>query len=78
MKKLQDTNIFIKLFSFEILDIDKDDHYDSVDDKKKQDDVTNNPYYGVEAEGNVNNKEIRQSTFDGAENVKVSENPYYE
>ena len=76
---MKDTNIFIKLFSFEISgDIDEDDNYDSIHDKKNQNQVTNNPYYGVEAEGNVNNEEIRQSTFDGAENVKVSENPYYE
>ena len=59
-------------------DVDKDGHYDSLNEKKNDNEVTNNPYYGVEAEGQVNNNEIRQSTFDKTENVKVSDNPYYE
>ena len=59
-------------------DIEEDDHYDSVIEKKNDNEVTNNPYYGAKSEDQVNNDEIRQSTFDKSENVKVSNNPYYE
>ena len=76
-------NIFIhfqsNLCKFWFLgDIEEDDHYDTVIEKKNDNEVTNSPYYGAESEDQVNNDEIRQSTFDKSENVKVSDNPYYE
>ena len=61
-----------------LVGIEQDDHYDSVYEKCNKNEITRNPYYGVEAEDQVNNGEIRQSAFDSAKNVKVSQNPYYE
>ena len=57
--------------------VDEDDHNDSVDEKKNDDEITKNPYYGVEAENSFNSENVRQSDFDNAENIKISENPYY-
>ena len=59
-------------------DPDEDDHYDAVYEKRNDHAVTKNPYYEGESEDQINTDDIRQSTFDQAENVKVSENPYYE
>ena len=57
--------------------VDEDDYNDSVDKKKNDNETTMNPYYGVEAEDRINSDNIRQSDFDNAEKIKVSENPYY-
>ena len=58
--------------------MDNDDHYDSVHDNENNGNIINNPYYGNESGDCDGNGTIRQSPFDSAIKVKVSENPYYQ